>query len=261
MPIDVQAICKEVSSLLERTLRRFLTLLRWSQDIRNDHILWEFDPSLYWRIREDGFYYAAPTPKSEPFTLEMRHGVHWVDSNISDFKTIWNKPNAQESLGHELLREAVSVCETSPRSALLILCSALETAVKQHISFVVPKSAWLVREAPTPPVFKILQKYFPDIIQEESIRSNWAGLSKVFNVCKDLIEKRNLVAHRGNFEGAEKLKEYIDCVRDVLYIIDVLEGNEWAKNWVSPSIGELFSWTQDERYKSRNTSIEIQMDF
>ncbi len=194
----------------------------------------------------------------------MARGIVWSDPNVLALNNMWSNKEIQEPLGHELLREAVTVSESSPRSALLILCSALEVAVKQHISFMVPDSTWLIMEAPSPPIVKILNTYLPDLHSKDVVAFDWKKLKsayKSYKVFEEMIKLRNKLAHKGEFGNVGVLPQYIEEVRNFLYILDVLEGHEWAKSRVDNTIKRLLGWPVDEIDKQNDGVILISPGF
>jgi hypothetical protein len=67
----------------------------------------------------------------------------------------------QEPVAHQLLREALELRTSNPRSALAIGIAAVEIGVKDLIASLIPNARWLVMEAPSPPVWRILREYLP----------------------------------------------------------------------------------------------------
>lgn len=204
---------------------------------------------------------AVPSPRHPVISLKMRKGIKWSDSEVVELEKIWKSKDIEEPLAHELLREAVSVLDSSPRSALLILCSALEIAVKQHVGYMVPKSTWLITELPSPPIIKILYKYFPELHPDSTVVPSWEKLRSLFKIFDEMIVQRNKLAHRGEFSDVESLGKYIDCVRNFLYIIDALEGHEWAKSRVDTNIKELLGWPVNADDKFYNSVLKVHPGF
>jgi len=67
----------------------------------------------------------------------------------------------QEPLHQSLLREAESLLESNPRSALVIGTAATEVAIKELVSTLAPLASWLIQNVPSPPITKILQDAGP----------------------------------------------------------------------------------------------------
>jgi hypothetical protein len=163
---------------------------------------------------------------------------------------LWARIDVVEPLGHELLREAKAAILSSPRSALLIAASAIETGVKMHISKIVPDASWLVREVPSPPVHKMLRTYIPDLHQRHGKPlADWQKLAPLFKVIGKLAEDRNILTHKGEItpRASANLPETLTVVSDMLYILDVLEGHEWAKGNVQHATRQKLGWPTPRR--------------
>ena len=257
LPDEIQSICKDMKLHLNKVLKRFTSILIWFQGLESSHQPFKMSPSVYWRVKE-GSYYLLPFPKQGSFSVGMRKGISWRESDVDDLEKIWSTKDIDEPLAHELWREALAVSKSSPRSGFLILCTALETGVKQHISNVVPDAEWLITSIQSPPIAKILNKYFPILHSDSTIVTDWTKLTKEINAkCVKMIDYRNTLAHSGNFDEAIPLNEYFKLVRNILYIIDALEGHEWAKNRVDLHMKKLLDWTVTEDDKSLGSTVVI----
>jgi hypothetical protein len=149
-----------------------------------------------------------------------------------------------EPLGHELVREAISLSSTSPRSALLIAVSAVEAGVKAHIASVVPDAKWLLESLQSPPIPVMLSEYVERLHKSRGTdMAFWNEFSAARTDIKDLITIRNTLAHTGVFPKLKKnLRLYIRSISDILYALDVLAGHEWAKERVHISIKKKLQW-------------------
>ncbi|MFN3546595.1 MAG: hypothetical protein ACK4U0_03810 [Mesorhizobium sp.] len=246
LPIEIQKICDEVYDKLISFAVRFLHLIRWSQNIDAPHKLFDHLPSLYWRV-EPGSYYIVPSKSNE---LDGRSpvGIQWDDTDRDILYALFSK-DAVEPLGHELLREAISLISSSPRTALLGLSLALEAGVKQHLSRKVPQAAWLLEKMPSPPIDKIVRTYLRELHNfATSPQLNWDALKPLFKTCKELSEDRNIVAHQGCMPERANLFVYATAVSDLLYIIDFLDGEIWATDHVEQNRSAL-GWHSPRRSK------------
>jgi hypothetical protein len=111
--------------------------------------------------------------------------------------------------------------------------TALETGVKEHIGRVLPKAAWLMQKLPSPPIFRILRDYLPDLHGGGEVVTDWEILRTLWRVCEKLTEDRNKLAHTGANPSSRDVIEYIAAVHDVLYVLDALEGGSWARELVN----------------------------
>ena len=62
--------------------------------------------------------------------------------------------NVTVPLWHELYLEARQLEHTNPRSSLVIAVAAIEAGFKEYVAEIIPNSAWLLQELPTPPLGK-----------------------------------------------------------------------------------------------------------
>jgi len=223
---------------------RFLKLLRWRQGIDAPGEIVKHR-SLYWRVGE-GDYPCAPLDgeHSREFEVPAIFGIHWAQHHKNDLDELWSAGDQAEPLGHALLREAAMLSSDSPRSAILIMTAALETAAKMHISHVAPDTSWLMEEVASPPMFKILRDYIPKLhISQGRNMDFWKEIKPLIKKSQKLIEIRNKVAHTGHIpEEAGQIQDYLVVVSDLLYVLDVLAGHEWAKSLVSYPLRKSLDW-------------------
>jgi hypothetical protein len=117
--------------------------------------------------------------------------------------------------------------------------------VKIHISNIAPITTWLLMELPSPPIFKIIRTYIPQLHKEHGLElPKWGQLAPLFKIVQNFVEYRNKLTHTGPMpEGSiEGLNEFLRVVSDLLYIFDVLEGHEWAKENVRFTTCEKLGW-------------------
>lgn len=58
-----------------------------------------------------------------------------------------------------------------------------------------------------------------------------------------LIELRNKVAHTGKIpEDAAPIHDNLELVSDLLYLLDVLAGHDWAKSLASHELRKALDW-------------------
>jgi hypothetical protein len=246
-PPELSRICNEAAALYQATIERFVKLIRWQQETDGPHGIFEYAPSLYWGTSGNS-YVAVGDEKTSWVTGKPVAGILWTDKHQKQISELWHDKNVVEPLAHELLREAKSTAEASPRSALLTACSAIETGVKIHISQVAPAATWLLMEMPSPPVFKILRDYIPLLHQHDGHEiPNWQNLKYLFNIVRDYVEFRNKLTHVGAVphEALQNLPEFLNSVSDLLYIFNVLEGHDWAKANIRHRARETLNWKSE----------------
>lgn len=243
-PPDISQLIDNVESELADKTIHFLKLLRWRQGFDSPAEVLE-SRSLYWKVG-DGEYPLAPL-KGGPhhrIVLPMMYGIQWDEEDSKNFQEIWEKDDIAEPLGHTLVREASALASESPRSAILIMATALETAVKIHISTIAPDTDWLLEEIPSPPLFKILRDYIPLIhLRRGNELFFWEKVKPFIKKVQKLIELRNKVAHTGKIpEDAGSIHDSLVIVSDLLYLLDVLAGHDWAKSLASHEFRKALDW-------------------
>lgn len=247
-PPKLRSMCDEASVILKGYAERFIRLMRWQQNFTAPHRPLE-TLGLYWRLSGDRFEPIGG--KLGTHALPVSINAYWEEIDRDAFRPLWNDPDAAEPFAHELLREAVELAETSPRSALLSLASALEVGVKTFVGSVMPQTAWLLENGPSPPVLKIIKYLVPKAVSSNPLVSRWSQLGQVFKVIEDLVRDRNALTHRGDVKGVGRVREYINNVRDFLYIFDVLAGHEWAKYNVSSTTRKKLGWNLPQHDRPR----------
>jgi len=244
LPTRIANLLEAASRELKYSVSRFIRLLRWSQEIDSDHHTINH-AAIYWRA-DPGDYYGTPL-YSGAQSMRGPRGVTWEEKDRDLVQLLW-AAEADEPLGHELLREATALIRTSPRSALLVLSTALEAGVKHHIGRTVIGTEWLMNELPSPPVYKLLSKYLPTIHTNSGSPSiNWKTLGPLFKLCQKLMEDRNKLTHTGHMPEGVEVYKYMVAVRDVMYILDYLEGHGWARSHVSHQTRISQNWTKSGR--------------
>ncbi|WP_156438915.1 hypothetical protein [Bradyrhizobium valentinum] len=248
-PPELQNICDAAANDLRSTAERFFKLLRWQQEIDGPHHVFEWDPALYWRTSPSGEYYIVGR-RQQTSIGRSPAGIEWEEADERDFRDLWAKVEAAEPLGHELLREAQGAVRAAPRSALLLAASALEAGIKTHIARLAPETEWLMMEAPAPPVNKMLRDYLPQLHAAKGVGlAEWGKLRPLFKEAEELAKHRNKLTHSGEMPEAviAKLPSFLDTVSDLLYILDVVEGNEWARHNVQFKTRALLDWPTTRR--------------
>jgi hypothetical protein len=131
-------------------------------------------------------------------------------------------------LGHELLRDARLLARNNPRSALVMLVAAAEIGFKQSVATAGGKrrlslQTWVDEMGELVIPFKLeingKEPHPPDTVRRE-VRS--------------AVRKRNKVVHEGyRTISQRRVDEYLDAVKDLLYLLDFYAGHMWA--WASIS--------------------------
>lgn len=229
-PPGLRKLCDHATQVLFEAVARFLKLVIWRLEIDAPP---DFIQShgLYWRV-EEGPYHGVGLKRQES-TTRSRVGITWDEEDHAALQALWDT-GAEEPLAHELLREAKTLSDSSPRSALLVLATALEVGVKSYITRVAPQTRGLIDKMPSPPVFRLFRDYLP--LLHDSLGRDapyWRKLNKLFVDCQGLFEARNDLTHGGSVAmERDRLDKYIETASDLLYLLDVVDGHSWAKQYV-----------------------------
>ncbi len=253
-PLALQNICDEVARELHSALERFFKLIRWQQEVDGPHHVFEHEPALYWRVLPEADYHAVGR-RQQQWVGRAPAGIEWGEIDEREFNELWAKAGAVEPLGHELLREAQGSARSDPRSALLLAASALEAGVKTHIARLVPEVEWLMMEAPAPPVNKMLRHYLPKLHASKGIGlTEWTNLHPLFKEAEELAKLRNKLTHSGEMpeQVIPNMRSFLTTVSDLLYILDLVEGNEWARENIQSSTRVMLGWPTTRRKRSIN---------
>jgi hypothetical protein len=139
--------------------------------------------------------------------------------------------------------------------------TAVETGAKEHISKLRPHTQWILMNAPSPPVAKILRKYLPEMHSLSPLVADWSVLGPLWKACDKLVEARNDTAHAGAEVNGDAVGQHVETAADVLYFLDALAGHDWARRRVSTQLRDALSWPPptEARITStiRNSTWEI----
>jgi hypothetical protein len=246
-PSDVQALCDTASEILLQKASRLIRLLRWQQNLDGPHWVFDGDPALYWNV--GGGSYQTVGFRTEERIGASPAGIEWNAADRADLESVWDEPSSEESVAHELLREAKVLQEHSPRSAFLVATSALEVGVKAYVAYLSPDTSWLLSELPSPPIHKILKSYVPELHQQRGMPIGyWDKLKPWFKRVESGATTRNRLVHTGAVQiGPKDIASYVQDVSDLLYLFDILRGREWAKHNVSSAMRIALGWPSSRR--------------
>ena len=155
----------------------------------------------------------------------------------------------EEPLGRQLFREAWSQKNSRPRSALVIGVAAAEVGFKKLVGSLVPQAQWLVDEAQTPALSKMLSKLLPTLPVKARFEGKSIRPPKALRLqLEKAVEHRNKLVHAGEPPPKwDELEEMLRAVNDFLWICDVYQGHVWAAKHISPSLYEI--WESDKTKK------------
>jgi hypothetical protein len=247
-PPSLQELCSQVRTRLEERQERFLRMLCWRQNIDAPHSIFESAPSLHFCVTGSK-YMLIPQVGEESRMRRSPRGIRWSDDKDSAVRSLWSDLNISEPLAHELLREAIHLYQSAPRSSLIMTATAIEIGVKKHISRVQPITSWLLEKMPSPPVHKVLRDYLHSIHEGSSAIKDWNALKHLWKKCEEIAMCRNALAHNtGANPDNDILISSMSTAHDVLYILDVLEGHTWARDFVEKKIRDSQGWPEPEQH-------------
>ncbi len=241
-PLEVQALVDDVTLKLTESASRFLHLIRWQQGVDfGSQIINR--ASLFWNTGEP-LSHAVPSRLQAPFEVGMSKGLEWEYHDQVAIEQLWGALQSEEPLGHRLLRSAASLQDESPEAALLILATALEAGVKSHVSRLEPANKWLMERMPSPPIPVILSEYLPKLHAQKNKDASLLVKAKPWvDEVREIFKKRNVTAHTGSKPSlSEEFRHYVEKASDVLYLLDVIEGHEWAKQRASAELCAAVGW-------------------
>lgn len=224
LPAFLVSYFDEAENELEAHASRIAALLRWRyrlsgplRPISKKVFEWSLD-GKQWRQTSRG-----PAIRFELGVLVVADvDAHGFGELVSSDLT--------EPLAHELLREARDLADQSPRAALIVAVSALETGVSGFIGELVPDAKWLIDQQ-LPYVVKILRDYLHTLPVRSQFKNGVLRPSReIVDTIRNAVERRNRVAHRGeDIEDLEWLDEAMRAIEQVLYLLDFYQGRRWAR--------------------------------
>jgi hypothetical protein len=252
---EVNEIRKAIIDRLDEYMQQTVNVLRWRRGktgcfnaVHTTRDLEWSDDDLTWR----------QVPKPPIIGITVVQGIPWsrLTDEVQESVTNLLKAGVGEPLAHELFHEAWSLQIDNPRSSLIIGIAAAEVGIKSLIGFLVPEAEWLAFNSPSPPIEKILRNYLPLLPTKQSFNHAAPFIPKnVLKLLREAVEYRNQTTHAGKTKdpiSADTLKHTLIAVRDLLYILDVYAGHEWALNKLSiPTIEAIKSETSRARDKDQ----------
>lgn len=223
------ALCRPLNARLWSRLEAVVAVLRWRCGVSNGPQS-PFSDSTY-EFSVDGTNWRPIPSYLASIRLQFSRGRHHVaDDEIQSGVADLLAREKGEPLGYQLLREALELRPTHPRSALVIGMAAIEVGFKHLVADLVPDAAWLAIEVPSPPLDKMLKEYLPKLPVRGKFEGRYALIpQRLINVLSDGIKARNKLAHSGKFlPNADDLETLLDTINDLLLLFDCYSGERWA---------------------------------
>jgi hypothetical protein len=222
----IDGYCSGILNDLSEACRVAFELSRWRTNADSPHRPYgslgpqfSVDEGANWSPLPARMFIEVQVPSGLPLTAETAAVVQELLDGSST-----------EPLAHNLLREALDVAFANPRSSLVIGVAAAEVGFKQLAVALVPGAAWLLDQAQSPPLPRMLAEFLPLLPAHEHIAGEVLAPPKyVRTLVHDGVEKRNRVAHAGRAPiNSDALDELLVAIQDLLYLFDYYAGHAWA---------------------------------
>jgi hypothetical protein len=234
------SFANQVRSELNDYARRTVNVLRWRCATEGPHNpisvrfggeVWSLD-QIHWEL----------LPGTLKAYMSLSPYLRISDVILEDVKT-YVEGGKNQPLSHELYLEAWEQRHLNPRSALVIGIAAVETGLKLFISDIVPGAKWLIENAPSPDVIKMLSEYLPLLPLKRKVNKRaFAPKSEIYETLKKGVQIRNQITHgRAIKVNYETLEEILFSIHDVLWILDYCSGYDWALEHVRPDIRKVLT--------------------
>ena len=244
-PPEVQQYICETHSKLGELLERTLGVLRWRNRMLGPHRL--RGPShLFWSEDEEAWE-QLPNPSPSPY-FHLNFPVEPTAEVLTHTAMLVDN-GEREPLGHELLREAWTLSALNPRTSVIIGAAAAEVGLKECVMRLQPSVAPLIEDLPSPPIRKLLDYVSGPHVAKKVQQLN-APLPELTDASRAAIvlgsEVRNKLVHLGYIpknhsqyarwqallEDERKRRDFLLAVRDLLWVLDVYNGHEWARDHI-----------------------------
>jgi hypothetical protein len=218
-------ICSIMESL-GKIRSSLVNIIRWRANLTGPNKLVRFE-SFEWS--QDEIHWKRWDFIIHPPYLNVEMGLRWGNQIQDEIQELLNNLSG-EPTHHKLFREAWELRHTNPQSSIVIGISAAEVAMKECITVLVPNAQWLVEEASTPPLVKMMTKYLPTLPAKNNFEGTVLAPPKnIYKAIDEGVQFRNKVVHVGRqaprYEDIEKI---LLAVKDFLWLIDYYCGHSWS---------------------------------
>lgn len=238
LPKGAKPWFRQIKDELSDQLFNFVKQLRWVQNTAGGH--WPFaSVGAFWSL--DGEEWNR-FPSKSSLRIHQHRPIEASDAaRVRMAAIVTNR--AHEPISHDLIREAGELVHRAPRSALLVAFAALETGTKLQLTRMIPDASALIDRLPSPPLITILQEVLPKTIEAKGLSSGHFPLKKDANdYLRKWVTQRNQVTHGLKHSvNADSVDEFIRFAKDILYLLDYLDGQDWALDHRESGV-----WATDE---------------
>jgi hypothetical protein len=233
MPSAFRKHFDQVSGTLDEACSVWLNLLRWRRGLSEGPL--SLSDHLSFRFSINGtLWYPLPHTMCGKLSFGIFRSSLPVNQDLIDEVSEMAKHHDQEPIGHQLFREAWQARSSSPRSALVIGYAAAEVGCKDYIALVAPDAAWLAKEAPSPPLDKMLKSYITTLPAKWKISHKVTIPDRLQKSVRAAMKARNELAHAGKLNLAgDELETVLRHINDLLWLFDFYAGHRWALEHLS----------------------------
>lgn len=200
--------------------------MRWHDDTKGENVIDEHG-FLNRQMLAGAFTLYMPEMQEVDFDKECRLNVE----NLIKFQS-------KQPLYHDLFREAWQNQQDNPRSAIVMGIAAAETGFKTSLVDLNPSVSWIVENLQSPPLDRMLRDYMAQLPTRNRVNGKVRRPpKKVISTIKKGIELRNKLVHgREESVTTEEVRQVLEAVHDLLYILDYYRGHDWAMERISPEV-------------------------
>jgi hypothetical protein len=242
LPIQLKEISEAADLRLRNSILRAIKIFRWrfGGESPSDPVTMS---ALYWNA---GMKMASIVPGQ--YGTAVATTIAFMQATqpyLDEANRLLQSDSLEEPFSHQLHCQACELYKASHEEGAIVMAFvSLETRLKQ---FVCEKSEVLkliFEKMQSPDVHRI----FLDIVPKVSgLRpENWK-LKHLSVPVQHLMQARNQLVHTGKVKSNQDLPDnYLEVVKEVLYLIDVLEGHDWAKVHLSRATLDCLGWKVHE---------------
>ncbi|NVK58612.1 MAG: hypothetical protein HWE37_00905 [Rhodobacteraceae bacterium] len=233
LPKGAKPWFSQIKAEMSEQLANFVKTLRLVQNTAGGHRPFSH-VGTYWSLDGEDWYHfplKINTKLRQPRPIEASDAARVRIAAVVNDKV-------HEPISHDLMREAGELVAAAPRSALLVAFAALETGIKAQLKRMVPDASSLIDEMPSPPLLKMLQEILPSTIDVKGLSSDHFPLKRhAKEYLQKWVAQRNQLTHGTKHSvDADKVEEFIQFAKDVLYLLDYVEGHNWALDHLESAI-------------------------
>ncbi len=229
MPPAFRDFASRVETNLRDHAHRTARVLRWQRNVEGPHNPFSYR-GFRWSLDANDWH---SMPSTITASVRSRGSLRVDDAEVEAVRQTVAE-SGDEPLSHQLFREASLQQTTNLRSAVVVGVAAVEVATKECIAALDPQAEWLVREAPTPPVERMLREYVPTLPARNHVQGKVEFPSELLDDLKKAVGWRNQVAHGGVLPvGHDRVERFLDeTAHDLIWLLTYYSKAHWALDHV-----------------------------